>query len=286
MMRDYAVLVCPDNDAEARMILMIAEKAKIPTVKSNKLHGEGIDVEVSEVQKLRTEKTKEVWIVELANLEKEEELRKLGFHVVIIDHHTYSDFDRLTDPNTGKKKPSSLEQFLNVAKITDEELLAFGFDPRIVRGVGIVDAQWIAGLENAGYSKEESKKVFDYIYSLKIAINPDYEKIMDEAREILKNRYKRGDYIVVETDSHTHDIRVTISSLIASEGLYKEPKIISVWNGDKITVEQASQDVVKTLNENIIGKKYTFGSGNCWGLNNTSQEKKVTLEEIFKVLKI
>jgi inorganic pyrophosphatase/exopolyphosphatase len=122
MDRSQAILVCPDNDAEARMILMLAEKAKIATVKSGKPHGGKLDLEIDEVKKLITGKTKEVWIVELPSLEKEEKLRRLGLEVKVIDHHTYGNFDRLTNPETGEKNPSSLEQFLNVSKITDEEI--------------------------------------------------------------------------------------------------------------------------------------------------------------------
>jgi hypothetical protein len=62
------------------------------------------------------------------------------------------------------------------------------------------------------------------------------------------------------------------------------PMVISTGNGEKISVQNIDTQTIKKLNENIKGKTYTFGTGRCWGINN--KDKKVNLEEIFKVLKI
>lgn len=286
MDRSHAILVCPDNDAEARMILMIAEKAKIPTVKSLKPHGGRLDVEVEEVKKLISDKTKEVWIVELPSIEKEKELRDTGLKVEIIDHHTYKDFDRLTNPKTGKKNPSSLEQFLSVANITDEELKSFGFVSKIVRGVGISDALWVNGLKNAGYTDKEIKEVFNYTSELSMMVNPELEKSVMQAKLDWDKRQERNGYIVALSHSRITDIRGAISFLAAMEGFHSTPKIISVWSGDKISVENVGLDIVEKLNRGIKGDTFTFGSGMCWAVNNKGLEKRVTLEEIFEVLGI
>jgi inorganic pyrophosphatase/exopolyphosphatase len=120
--RSNVVILCPDNDSEAHMILQLAEKANISIVRSEQPHGAKLELEPNLESKLAKINKREIWIVETPGIEKEQELIKNGYNIKIIDHHTYNNFDRLTDPVTGLRKPSSLEQFLTLANIDDDEI--------------------------------------------------------------------------------------------------------------------------------------------------------------------
>lgn len=181
--RSRAVLLCPDNDAEADMILTVAEKAGMSVIRSQQPHGANLSLEPDLELKLSEFKKPEIWIVETPGLEKEGELTSQGFDVKIIDHHTYQNIDRLTDPETGNKKLSSLEQFLAMAKIRDDEMEEWGLNPKIVRGIGIMDARYVRGLRDAGYSKDEIDKVFELKRKIIEKIQPEFDKLLKLAKE-------------------------------------------------------------------------------------------------------
>jgi hypothetical protein len=149
-----------------------------------------------------------------------------------------------------------------------------------------MDALWKGGLEDKGYSQNEIKRVVDFGYELSLKINPQLKDMTDEAKKIWDKRYNRGRYIVVETNSGIKEIRAIISGIAAEEGFYRTPKIISVWGGDKISIENIGPDVIKKLKKEINGDTFTFGTGTCFAVNNRDKGNKVTLEEIFKVLGI
>src|SRR3989338_2865586 len=79
--RSKAVLLCPDNDPEAHMILKLAEKAGIAIIRSEQPHGANLNLEPDLEEKLHKIKKSDVWIVETPGIEKEEELRRQGLNV-------------------------------------------------------------------------------------------------------------------------------------------------------------------------------------------------------------
>lgn len=283
--RSKAVLLCPDNDSESHMILRLAEKAGMAVIRSKQPHGADLNLETDLEAQLSEFKKPEIWIVETPGMEKEQELKKEGFNVRIIDHHTYNDLDRLIDPETGAQKLSSLEQFLAMAEIDDDEMRSWGLDPKMIRGIGIMDAKYVRGLREAGYSQEEINSVIKLEQELAEEIRPESGKLMELAEEDWKNRAERGGYLIIKS-RHGGDMRGAISEVSIIHNMDAIPMIISVRNGEKITVQNISLEIADKLKKNIKGKTYTFGSGRCWGVNNKDQDKKVALEEIIGVLGI
>lgn len=282
--RSKAVLLCPDNDSEAHMILKLAEKAGIAIIRSKQPHGANLSLETHLQEKLNQLKKSDVWIVEIPGIEKEEELKKQGFSVVIIDHHTYKDaIDRLTDQKTGEKKSSSLEQFLAIAGIDDEEMQSWGFNPKLVRGIGIMDAKYVQGLREAGYTKEEIDQVLELRKKFGEEINPNQNKLLTLAKKDWDKRTEKNGYLIISS-KHTEGIHSAIASMSILNDMDTKPMIISIGSGEKINVQNIGPDIVEKLNKNIKGNTYTFGSGYCWGVNNKDQDKKVALDEILHVL--
>lgn len=141
-MRDFS-LICPRNDGEAETIVKMAMVLL------------GIDVRISlqpwgatldkEPQENLRDLQKTVVIVEMPSVEKEEELRRNGHEVIVIDHHNYvgMGLDR-------SNKLSSLEQF---AKLIGHEL------SRWEMGVAINDRGYIYGLIDARYDMNEIRAI-------------------------------------------------------------------------------------------------------------------------------
>jgi len=208
---------------------------------------------------------------------------------VIIDHHTYKDMDRLIDPKNGEKKPSSLEQFLILAQIDDDEMKLWGFDPRTVRGIGISDALYVHGLRQSGYSDEELKKVYKLELEINKVIYPDYEELLKLAEKDWENRKELGDYLLIKSTNDGR-IRKFISEVSILKGEDNKPMILQVIGagdyGEKISVQNVDSKIIDKLNKNIKGNTFTFGSGRCWGANNKEGEEKVTLDDVLNVLEL
>ena len=282
-MRSKVAVLCPDNDSEAHMILRLAKKADISTIRSEQPHGASLSLETDLESKLAQLKKQEIWIVETPGVEKENELRSKGINVRIIDHHTYGDLDRLTDLESGKIKPSSLEQFLIMAKIDDKEIQSWGLNPKTIRGIGIMDAKYLRGLREAKYSREEMDLVLKLQREIEKEIRPEFDKILKLAEKDWENRIERNGYLIINS-MHGGDIRHAISKISIIHDMDAIPMIINIENGEKICVQNVSSEIVDKLKKGIEGKTYTFGSGRCWGVDNREQVKKVTLEEILKIL--
>ena len=79
-------LICPSNDLESETILRIARTTEMIDVRPVSLGWGGrlSDLEPGFFENLRTH----VWIVELPDINKENELHEKGHDVGIIDHHT------------------------------------------------------------------------------------------------------------------------------------------------------------------------------------------------------
>ncbi len=283
--RSSVVLLCPDNDSEAHTILALAEKAGIAIIRSEQPHGAKLELEPDLDSKLISFGKSEIWIVETPGIEKEEKLRKRGFIVKIIDHHTYNDIDRLIDPITNTRKPSSLEQFITLANISDDEIKTWGFDPKTIRGIGIMDARYVQGLREANYTQEEMNLVYKMQREITAATRPDFAKVLATAEEDWKNRTEWNGYLIIQS-KHGGDMRSAISEVSIYNNADTIPMIISTGDGEKISVQNVTTEIVNKLKENIKGEDtYSFGSGRCWGADNKNHDKKVTLQDVIEALK-
>jgi len=282
--RQRTTLICPDNDAEAHMILHLAERMGMSTLRSTQKHGAKLGQEPDLVERIAATGKGEVWIVEMPGPELEAQLRERKLNVNVIDHHTYGPLNRAVDAATGVHNQSSLEQFLVMAGITDEELVGWGYDPKTVRGVGIFDDRFAQGLRDAGYSVAEIAKVIDQITTFSQELNPNLAQVKEFAEKDWAAREEWQGYLLVRSTAPV-DVRGAIGFLAIREGLDTVPIIVSACGGKKLYVHEITSEVLGRLQKQIPTENtFTFGGTRCWGYDARAGEPTVTLEQVLKAL--
>lgn len=281
--RHETLLVCPANDAESYTILALAEKAGIRTIRSDQKHGAVLNREYNILNHISAAKLPNVWIVEMPGPELEQELRDRGLAVLVIDHHQYKDLDRLTDQESGGRKTNSLEQFLHAAGITDEELTSWGYDPKTVHGLGVMDDRFVQGLRDDDYTQEEIIRVLEASDAIARRTNPYFQEIKDAADKDWEKRTMFGMYTLVQS-SYPKDIRGAIAHLSIREGLDTKPLIISSCDEEKIFVQNVSPNMTSYLMKVIPGKTFIFGDGSCWGVDSRKQAVKPRLQDVLDAI--
>ncbi|MBT5807891.1 hypothetical protein HOI18_01305 [Candidatus Uhrbacteria bacterium] len=277
---ETTVLIVPPNDAEGVMIKEIAEKIGLPVIISHQLHGASLDKGHDYVQDVVDGGYKEVFVVEMPGVKAEKRFKKLGIKLNIIDHHHYTGLDRAHGPDD-KMLPSSLEQFLKLFKLTDVKLKKFGFDPKLVRAIGIQDRGYVWALMAEGYSKSEVKNVLKYMDKLTAHLhNPKTEARKRElAKKAWERRKKWGEFYVVTTRADVQ-LRPRLSRIIV-ETIGKPTPIIVVEWGRGLIYVQESPYAMELFNR--FGG-FTFGLDRNWGHRNEPGAKKVTLRDVKKVI--
>ena len=222
------VLVIPPNDPEAVQIWLIAKAMGMPIVRSGQAHGANLDREKRLFEKLEKDGAGRVVIVEMPGVATEEKLRQAGYDVVIIDHHEYTGLDRARNPKTGRILPSSLEQFLKLFRLSDEKLAALGFDPRMVRGIGVLDRGFVWALRDEGWSWKEIERLLGYQEELMAMVrNRTHEaKKMAVVKKIWENRRPWKGFFIVEGDTEM-SLRVRISLVAALDRKKPTPLIVN-----------------------------------------------------------
>ncbi len=281
--REATVLVVPENDAEAVMIIDLAKALQIELIISGQPHGARLEHEDNLEERLRATLKSDVVVVEMPGPDEEARLRKVGFNLMVIDHHRYDEVDRMTDVETGEALPSSLEQFLAAFDVTDEEIQTAGFDPRIVRGIGSMDRGFIWALKRDGYTETEIKEISHVVRDLSRRARGDEKTTLNEqtAAEAWEHRRQVGEYLVVTSDVPGAEIRPVVS-LMAAEAFGKPtPMVITSRGGLLIYV----QETPKALD---LFKKFggfTFGQDTCWGFNNALAKDKLSIEAVLDFLR-
>jgi hypothetical protein len=272
---DFAstVLLSPKNDEESVLILKIAKAAGIPTVISPQAHGSKLELEKNLEERLRKANpaVSTVVIVEIPGPEAEKKLEEAGFKVVIIDHHRYEGLNRM-------KQESSLEQFLQVFALDDSRLTTYGFDPFLVKGVGLMDRGWVWELSREGIEKADRKRIIDYYLSLLEDLGGSRPEGMAEARKVWETREERNGVIIVQTPTDTR-IRESLSIILA-ENFEEAPTTVVIEGTERISVQDTDKAV--QLHEKFGG--YVFGKDRCWGYPKTAEKPGPTLEEILENL--
>jgi len=274
------VLIVPINDTEAVLIAKIAAAIGLPMIISWQEHGATLDKEKDLLKKIKAGNYQKIFIVEMPGIKTEVKLQQLGKQIVIIDHHQYGTLDRAHDTH-GKIKPSSLEQFLKLFNLTDKKLLALGFLPRLVRGIGILDRGFVGALGRAGYSENEIKKLFVYRKKLNtIFVDPAKEIIYKKkVQEAWKKRKEWNGFFVVTINSK-FGLRAYLSELIWLRSKKSPPLILVEKGRNAISVQETQSG--KALLKRFGG--FIFGEGNNWGYKNQPGRKKVTLIDVKKFL--
>lgn len=280
--RKTTVLLVPENDAEAVQIIDLAKALGIELLISAQPHGARLEHEDNLEERLSQTLKSDVVVVEMPGPEEEARLRKIGFNIMVIDHHRYDDVDRMTDPQTSEPLPSSLEQFLIAFDVTDGEIKAAGFAPRLVRGVGSMDRGFLWALERDGYSQTEIRDVSRYVRELSRRARGDEKTELNEKAAVAawEHRRQEGEYLVVTSDEPGAEIRPVVS-LMAAEAFGKPtPMIITSRGGLLIYVQESPKalDLFKKFGG------FTFGQDTCWGYNNALAKDELTIDQILTFL--
>ncbi len=256
------------------MICKIAAAAGIPTLVSEQPHGARLEREKDLVTRIRAANPDAVLvtIVEIPGPEVEENLRGEGFTVEIIDHHRYDNLDRMKDT-------SSLEQFLATFGLEDTDLVGLGFDPALVRGVGIIDRGFLWALRNEIADPIEQKRIRDYYRSLTLELGKDRALIEATAKDAWDAREVVNGIIVVRSTKKDVGIRDAISFIIADN--FDTPQTAVIIEGDRRLFVQES-DATPQLFATYGG--FTFGRDRCWGIQSTPDKPLPKLEDILGVL--
>lgn len=279
-MSPRSVLLIPPNDPEAVAIYRIAKALGLPVIRSAQPHGATLEEEPDIIALIKEGGWKRVIIVEIPGPKTEAKIRKLGVKLVIIDHHRYANLDRAHDAR-GKLLLSSLEQFLALFKLTPAKLRALGFEPRLIKGIALMDRGFVWALMDAGYSKAEIRKVTDYQMELMGSVRDlsgetEKRKIVEAA---WKKRKKWNGFLVIE-DGHDIGIRAGISFLIALNIGKPTPVIIVEKKRGFLYVQESDMSI--KLFKKLGG--FTFGLDRCWGYKNAGRTKKLTLAKLKKTI--
>lgn len=274
------LLILPINDAESVMIHQIAQKLPLEIVTTKQPHGATIDKIEGIVETVKTGEFEKVVIIELpGKVEKEIEGLESVKEMKIIDHHQYGELDRAYDEK-GNVLPSSLEQFLEYFGISDDQLVEWGFDPRRVKNIGIMDRDYAWGMLKEGRDWDEIQDAFSYRDELSGAFRNMSEEAsyLEKAKEVWEKKEEWNGYFIVSSDSDM-TLRRRISRIIALERKERTPLIVLEPARGLIYVQETSK--AKELKEAFGG--FTYGDQNNWGFKN-SESEKVTLDEVKKVL--
>lgn len=268
------LLLCPKNDEESLQILKIALAARIPTVVSDQPHGARLYNEPNLIARLKQAdpEARSVAIVEIPGVSVEKELQLIGYEVVIIDHHRYNELDRM-------QPLSSLEQFLIAFEFDDAKLVALGFDPVLVRGVGLIDRGFVWELKKEGLSPADQKRIRDYYVNLMNELGSPAAGSVEEAKRAWDAREQIGELMVVKSRRADVKIREALSFVLAD--LFDEPPQVLIFEGNGQIYLQDS-DFAPKLHQAFGG--FTFGQDRCWGFQPEPDQLAPSKEAILQLL--
>lgn len=277
---ERTVLLIPTNDPEAVLIFQIATALGIPTLQSGQPHGAVLEREKDLLQKIRASGATRVVIVEMPGLETEKAIRQAGIDLEIIDHHQYTDLDRAHDAK-GRELPSSLIQFLKRFRIMDAKLKRLGFDPRLVRGIAILDQGFVWLALKRGYAWREIHRLFAYTDELMGSVRNmrDEEAKREVAQRAWDKRRRWKKYFIVEGEGNL-SLRPRLSRIVALARRKPTPLIVIEHGRGFIYVQET--DKAQKLFDHFGG--FTFGEHHNWGYKNAGAKKKVTVDDVLKVL--
>lgn len=276
--RKKCLLIVPVNDEEAYTIAELGEKIGMQVYRSRQPHGARLEEEPGILDLIRSCGCDTVVTVELPGPEVEEQIRSLGKDLTIIDHHRYTDLDRARDSATGKLLPSSLEQFLDLAGLDDAELKELGYQPRLVRAVGLWDAGYIWALIKAGYSRDEIEAFERHKAELerRIGIPSATAASRQAAEQAWQDRQQWNGYTIVTADDPKAHIRSLVSRMAAKEFWKPTPMLISERGGQRLYAQETPSALA--LYENFGG--FTFGGDQNWGYDSLDEGKEIKLQQI------
>ncbi len=275
-MRTDILLVTPQNDEESLQILKIAQALGLPYLVSAQPHGARLHLEPDLVQTISESHHERVAIVENPSVEGERQLADAGKEVIIIDHHRYEEFNRM-------QIKSSLEQFLEVFEVTEVDLVDSGFDPVMVVAVAALDRGFVWELRKLGYSKTEYERAIDYYRALSLELDQQGSAEEDEAaRRAYASRRQEGEFLIIEQEEDTPDIRSSLSFLIARDYPNDPPQAIIRQGKARIYLQDSAH--APKLHARFGG--FTFGQDLCWGFVAEGDEIIPTVAQVMEATRV
>ncbi len=274
------ILIIPPNDAESILISKIAQKIGLPILISKQTHGASLDKGRDYFPIIKKGGYKHVIVVEMPGPKVEEKIKKNKIKLSIIDHHHYTGLDRAHNAS-GKMLFSSLEQFVKMFKLTDVKLKSIGFEPLLVRGIGILDRGFIWALQEEKFTKKEIEQVLKFHDSLLSQLqNPKTEMRKQElARKAWEKRKKWKNYFVVETDADIQ-LRPRLSRIVAEK--FGKPTSLIIIEHKRGLIYVQESDKAMDLFHKFGG--FTFGQDHNWGYRNEKGKPQVTLRDIKSIV--
>jgi hypothetical protein len=271
------LVIVPPNDEEAYVIADLADRLGFLVHRSAQRHGARLESEPGIFERVKKSGADTVVIVEMPGPDLEKDIQALGKHLILIDHHNYTDLDRAHDVS-GAPLPSSLEQFLHLFDVDDETLRSFGYHPRFVRGVGLWDAGYLWALLDAGYTKGEIEAFLKFKDEL--AARVDSPEVLPRHQEAAAKAWAAREpfanmLVVISEDPGAH-IRSGVSRLAATTFWKPTPMMISERAGRRLYVQET--DRALDLFHRFGG--FTFGTDRNWGYDNEVEKEKITLADL------
>lgn len=281
--RKNVVLVIVKNDPESYVTARLAELAGISTVvlEASRM-GVSLDNHPEAFEQIIQSGKKEVWLFELPGPEMEASLCG-SMKVVIIDHHWYSDLglDRSWD-GRGKPLPSALEQFVALAGITPREVASWDFDPRTIRGIGLVDAKFVPGLREAGYSPREIERVMDMRDEILRDTTRNFHESRRRAAVAWNARSRTERYWLVKAGGA---VPGAVQYWMWKDDCDEDPLVVVAPDDNVHTARHVPWRVVEHVVNAFPGAKvFGFGTHNCVGVDNRHGHRHVTADEFLAAL--
>ena len=285
-LRDVLLLTVR-NDPESTLICKLAEQMGMAMLVSEQPVGARLDAEPNVIERVLATGKREVWIVEMPGPFTETALSEAGMTVTVIDHHRYGgemSLDRTKDED-GTRLPSSLEQFLTLAGLSDAILEDWDLDPHLVRGIGIMDDRYARGLRDEGYSAEERAAVVAFRNQLARENYEHFDAEQAQAQVAWDGRLVEEGFIVVRSRAQTQAVRGAVGILSIAHDLDEHPLIVSDMNGAEIFVQNVDPSLSEALMAHVHGSTFTFGAGRCWGVSNQQGGTHHTVESILATIR-
>lgn len=245
-------LIIPDNDGEAHLTIEIARRLWVDVRVSRQGWGATLEAARAQNPEILASTRKGVWLFEIPGKAVERDLEQGGTKVVVLDHHYYRDEDR-TQPTC------SLEQFLEMLGVTDEQLEALSLDPRFVQSVAVNDREYIYGLREAGFSEEEIRRVREY--DMRAQLGERYEDALRLNEAIYARRTRAGNVTILRTTGE-ESVSPAVDRIVLDHP-DEVAKILSVKHGADGELESlvfsGPTDLVQQLK---AGAEPTYGGSN------------------------
>ena len=274
------LLVVPPNDPEAILIVQISRVIGLPLMLIQQPHGANLDREEGAFDRIMTSGQSCVVTIEIPGPQTEDLLRRKGKEVILIDHHEYDGLDRAHTPS-GDRLPSSLFQFLDLFQVTDEQLQASGFDPRLVRGIGLLDGVFVWGLREDGYSEGEILSVVAYAKSLMESVRGPIDDTRKQSVVAqMWNEHTEWNGVRIFLNPTDLQVRNGLSLFLALREQERRPCILLEPQRGFVYMQETPS--AKALFDRFGG--FTFGDGNNWGVRGTPGSLPVSLDTLKDVL--